>query len=415
MNKASKISSPSSPGSSQRLVSLDAFRGFTILSMIFVNYLPGMPGVPDWLLHAPANLDAYTVPDLVFPAFLFIVGVALPLAFDTRLKRGESVQSLVRHILSRGAALIFLGVIMVNESAVSSEHTLISGRVWYFLAYLCVVIIWMRAPRAITPERGRWLRWGKWGASIVLLVLLALFRRDGANGSVTWFATEWWGILGIIGWSYLVAALFYLLFRRQRTALLGVLGLMMAVTIADQESLFSFLGSFNRYWSIGGLLGTHPGIVMSGIIVGVTLLRSRGSLSHAENLRFMVAFGAGLVLAGQLIRPVHGISKIGATESFALVTAGISCLLFAVFFSLIEVSGSRRWAALLIPAGANPLLAYLLPSFLGSTMAFTGSWRFFWPLWETGGLAGLANAAVITVLVLGLTALCNRWKIVLHL
>ncbi len=65
---------------SERLISLDAFRGFVILSMIWVNYLAGMPGIPYWLEHTSAHADGITLPDLVFPGFLFIVGIAIPLA-----------------------------------------------------------------------------------------------------------------------------------------------------------------------------------------------------------------------------------------------------------------------------------------------------------------------------------------------
>jgi predicted acyltransferase len=63
-----------------RLACLDAFRGFDILVMIFVNTIAGMAGIPFILRHAKAEMDAFTLTDLVFPGFLFIVGVAVPLS-----------------------------------------------------------------------------------------------------------------------------------------------------------------------------------------------------------------------------------------------------------------------------------------------------------------------------------------------
>src|SRR5512137_1447701 len=69
---------------SERLVSLDAFRGFDILVMVFVNFIAGMAAIPFILRHAPATMDAYTLTDVVFPGFLFIVGVSIPLAMTKR-------------------------------------------------------------------------------------------------------------------------------------------------------------------------------------------------------------------------------------------------------------------------------------------------------------------------------------------
>src|ERR1700704_6524051 len=73
-----------------RLTSLDAFRGLVILTMIFVNFLAGVSDIPSWAKHTPDKVDGYTFVDLVFPGFLFIVGVAIPLALQNRRQRGDS-------------------------------------------------------------------------------------------------------------------------------------------------------------------------------------------------------------------------------------------------------------------------------------------------------------------------------------
>lgn len=73
----------------QRVLSIDAFRGITILVMVFVNELAGVRDIPQWMKHMPANADAMTFVDLVFPAFLFIVGMSIPFALNNRLKKGD--------------------------------------------------------------------------------------------------------------------------------------------------------------------------------------------------------------------------------------------------------------------------------------------------------------------------------------
>ena len=75
----------------RRVLAIDAFRGLTILAMIFVNTLEDVQGMPSWLYHTPENSDGLTFPDLVFPAFLFIVGMSIPFATAQRLAAGDTV------------------------------------------------------------------------------------------------------------------------------------------------------------------------------------------------------------------------------------------------------------------------------------------------------------------------------------
>lgn len=135
----------------------------------------------------------------------------------------------------------------------------------------------------------------------------------------------------------------------------------------------------------------------------------------------MGVLGICLCLAGYLLRPLHGFSKIRGTESYALVTSGICCLLFLIFYVLMDVFKIRRWASFLQPTGKNPLLAYILPSLVGDVISFASHLfkvnvrAFFWLFWERGGLAGMLNAAAMTGLILLITWAMTRAKITLKL
>src|SRR5664279_1630166 len=113
-------------GALARLASLDAFRALVILTMTFVNYLAGISNIPAWAKHMPSDADGYTFVDLVFPGFLFIVGVAIPLALHKRMARGESPLSLLQRVVARSASLLFVGVIMVNSSYFSADASGVS-------------------------------------------------------------------------------------------------------------------------------------------------------------------------------------------------------------------------------------------------------------------------------------------------
>src|SRR5262245_22140749 len=85
-----------------RIESIDALRGLTILVMIFVNDLAGVKGAPAWMKHVyPHDADGMTFVDVVFPAFLFIVGMSIPFGLGRRLDRGEPLGKIWRHIITR--------------------------------------------------------------------------------------------------------------------------------------------------------------------------------------------------------------------------------------------------------------------------------------------------------------------------
>src|SRR5436190_23735920 len=127
---------------SSRVLSLDVYRGLVIVVMTFVNYLSPVKEIPAWAKHWPENLEGFTFVDVVFPAFLFIVGVAIPFALQRRLDRGDSVAALVGKILMRSAALVFLGVLSVNAHEYAPE-AMLPKALWIFLTMFCAVAVWV--------------------------------------------------------------------------------------------------------------------------------------------------------------------------------------------------------------------------------------------------------------------------------
>ncbi|MEP6803555.1 MAG: DUF5009 domain-containing protein [Flavobacterium sp.] len=127
----------------KRIVSIDALRGITIFIMIFVNELASIKQVPQWMRHMPADADAMTFVDVVFPAFLFIVGMSIPFAFNARLLKGDSTKTIWTHTLKRALALIIIGVFMVNaEYGYDATKMIITPVFWALLAYFMPIPIW---------------------------------------------------------------------------------------------------------------------------------------------------------------------------------------------------------------------------------------------------------------------------------
>lgn len=400
----------------ERLAGLDTFRGFDILTMVFVNYIAGMKAIPFILRHASAEMDTFTLTDVVFPGFLFIVGVSIPLALAKRQAEGRTSLALVGHILVRTLALLFLGVLLVNEDRFSAAAAGIGKDLWYFLATLAVFALWAVVPKGAATAKRRLHLGLKIAAAVLLLALVVVFRGQGEDGRVTWLQTSWWGILGMIGWTYLAGCLLYLASRGNRAVLAGAVGLMTALYIGSRHGALDFLGPVNGVLNIGSLFGSHSAIVAAGMLAGTLFLPGKDIAAPRTRVRFLAVLGTALLLAGYVLRPLHGFSKIGGTESYCLATAGICCLVFLLFFVVLDIyKKGKKAAAFILPAGRNPLLAYLLPGVIGNAAVLLGVDRILWPFYGAGGPPGMLNAAVMTGIILLLTAALTRAGLVLKL
>ncbi len=411
------------PPRGERLVSLDAFRGFDILVMVFVNFIAGMAAVPFILRHAPATMDAYTLTDVVFPGFLFIVGVSIPLAMTKRIAAGDPTVRLVGHVLVRSAALLLLGVIEVNSDRFSPVDTGMGEALWSFLVLAAVFVIWAATPKDASPRRRTVQLVLRLAGAALLLVLLVIYRGKGDDGAVTWLQHSWWGILGMIGWTYLAGSLLFIVSKGNRTALAGAIGFMTALYIGGRHGALDFLGPVNTFLGhgVGSILGSHSSVVTAGMLAG-TLFLPRSDISRPKDrARFLSILGVTLLAAGYVLRPLHGFNKIAGTESWCLATAGICALLFLGSYLLLDALKLGRAAAFLIPAGRNPLAAYFLPGLLQSFLVLAGTlagidlWSAVWPFRAMGGVPGMLNGALLTAVVLALTTLLTRAKIVLKL
>ena len=124
----------------KRIASIDILRALTMLWMLFVNDIPALQGVPHWLFHAEATEDRLGFSDLVFPAFLFCVGMSIPFAIDSRLKRGASMGATIGHVLQRSLALIVMGLFLLNrhkgEEGIDSNYMLMMSVAGFFLVWM---------------------------------------------------------------------------------------------------------------------------------------------------------------------------------------------------------------------------------------------------------------------------------------
>jgi heparan-alpha-glucosaminide N-acetyltransferase len=228
-----------------RITSIDIVRGLTILTMIFVNDLASIHNIPAWMKHAPTEADTMTFVDLVFPAFLFIVGMAIPFAIQNRINRGDTVGQMWKHIFIRTIGLLVLGVFMVNLESLNSAATGMSYSWWMLLLFIAAILVWNQYPNAAGLKRimVALLRF----IGVIILIILVVIYRGGEGDQVHWMQTSWWGILGLIGWVYLTCCAVYFLFRKNLPAMIGILALFIALYIGDKDGKLDFLAPITNY------------------------------------------------------------------------------------------------------------------------------------------------------------------------
>jgi hypothetical protein len=171
-------------------------------------------------------------------------------------------------------------------------------------------------------------------------------------------STEWYGILGLIGWAYLVACIVFLIFRTQRTAILGCMALLMCLFEADRRGLFEgfWLG---KIVGIGGTLGSLGAISVGGLLVG-SMLAASDKTGLRERTRFTFWFIAGCAAAALLLGRTYGISKNSATPPWGLWCCAITAALWYGFYLISDVRPMRIVSRPLALAGENVFLAYLI-------------------------------------------------------
>ena len=305
---------------SGRLLSLDAYRGLTIAGMILVNNPGNWSHVYAPLRHA--EWHGWTPTDLVFPFFLFIVGVAIPLSFGKRLERGDSRGGLLRHIVRRSAILFGLGLFL----AAFPRFELGSLRIMGVLQRIGLVYL-VAAP-----------------------AFLFLGRRSRALLSVV-LLLGYWALLTLVP----VPG-----FGAGDLSPEGNLG-----AYLDRMILGDRL--WQGTWDPEGLLSTLPAVVTTllGIFTGEWL---RGSRNPTEKVVGLLAAGVVGIVAGLAWDLVFPINKNIWTSSYVLFTAGMGLLLLGSFFWTMEVKGLKTWAHPFVVYGMNAIAVYVASGLLARLM-----------------------------------------------
>jgi predicted acyltransferase len=296
---------PAPEGRPARLISLDAFRGLAILGMLVVNEKEFGPATPAHLRHA--GWEGLHLADLVFPWFLFIVGVAIPYAAAARRTRANSRWEYCLRVVRRTVILVLLGA-LINSSYAGSPV---------------------------------------WNMGVLQLIGLAYFVGALLYG----LAVQWrLGVAAALLLGYWLAIRF-----------VPIPGVGSGVFTQDQNLIKYLDEAYLRHYHLNGILlaVTATALVLIGTAIG-DLLR-RESDPPLRKVSVLFATGVGLVVVGWLWSLDLAFNKPVWTASYVVFAAGWASLLLGLLYLVIDVKGWRAWAFPLAVAGMNAIFAYVAP------------------------------------------------------
>ncbi|MCW5981823.1 MAG: DUF5009 domain-containing protein [Bryobacteraceae bacterium] len=311
---------PVAPRPKERLLSLDVFRGFTLLGMVLVNSHPA--GIYPALGHA--RWHGWGFADLIFPFFVFIVGVAIPYAFASRLARGENGRTLFVHILRRSVLLFVVGVLLngypkFDLSTLRVMNVLQRIAICYFLASILYAYVRMK-PKAIV-----WLCAG----ILVSYYILMVFVPVPGYGA---------GVLEPVGnWGNYI----------------------------DQLVMSGHMQHGN--WEGKSLLGSFPALVtmLMGLLCGVYLRTERPAF---EKLTNVFVYGNLCMAAGAIWSLWFPINQHLWTSSLVLFMGGIALVLLAACYYVVDIRKSTWWTLPFLVFGMNSIAVWVFSQMGNKTL-----------------------------------------------
>jgi heparan-alpha-glucosaminide N-acetyltransferase len=392
---------------SHRIASVDILRAITMVLMIFVNDLWSLQNIPHWLEHVPADADGMGLADVVFPAFLFIVGMSLPFAIRSRMKKGDSQLQILKHIVIRSGALIIMGLFLVNGEYLNEEATGIPRLVWNVLACTSFILLFNNYGRGAN----RWVVRIAKATGVITLGVLAFICGGGEGNDVHGFSTYWWGILGLIGWAYFISGVGYVSLGKKFAGVIFLWLLFNLICVAVHAKwisggdIFSMLaGPFSD--------GAMPVFVTGGTITSLIYLHFRNASSGTKMILILMIIATALLVIGFYTRPFWGISKIRATPSWVWICSAITIFSFIVIYYIADVKQKTSWFNFIKPAGTNTLLCYLIPHFAYALVVWI---NIDYPHFMLNGITGLIKSLIFALLVVWIAGWMERKGIQLKL
>lgn len=298
--------------SENRIISLDIFRGLTIMAMIIVNTPGSWSYAYPILRHSEWN--GCTPTDLVFPFFIFAMGFAAVLSITKRLQKGTSKQKLVLQLLRRSAIIFILGLIInsfpfndlanIRIPGVLQRIAIVNLVCGLFLIYSDIKVIWFVSAIILS---------GYWA----LMTLVPVPDFGPANLEPTTNLAAW----------------------------------------LDRLLIGKHVWGYTKLYDPEGILSTLPAIVsgLIGVLAGNSFMKSK---SENDKLIYLLVYGNILIISGMAWGLLFPINKQLWTSSYVLYTSGLAMVVLGIIYWVADIKRIRQFAPPFLAFGTNPIIAY---------------------------------------------------------
>jgi predicted acyltransferase len=367
------ISTPVNTAANKRLLSLDFFRGFTVAAMILVNN-PGDWGHIYWPLEH-SKWNGCTPTDLVFPSFLFMVGVSIVYAMQSKKESVGGHAALLLSILRRTVILFALGVFLPLLSDFEFSHLRIPG----------------------VLQR----------IAIVYGITAVIFLKTNTKTQV------------YLAIAFLI--IYYILMTMVPVPGFGPANLEPATNLGAwlDRAVFTedHLWSSSKTWDPEGLLGTMPAIstCLIGVLTGTWL--KKGGLKSSHNFFAIIGTGVSMLLVAFVWDVVFPINKSLWTSTFVLFTAGLAIIFLSLSYWFIDLKGHNKLITPFIAFGRNAITAYILGGYIPMFIALipltanghkTNVWSYTYTSFFTPNFSP-ENASLLAAIVTVILAFIPIW------
>ena len=361
--------------------------------MLWVNDFWTLNSIPKWLKHAVSGEDYLGFSDLIFPWFLFAIGLSIPFAFESRLLKGENNFTIGKNILLRTIALLVMGLFHMNMEMYNHQSSYISKPIFVIISTFAFFMIWNDHSR-LKGKNDFFYKLLPFLGVTVLIIMFFIYRGQDYDGNAIGFRIHWWGILGLIGWVYSITAGTYFVFKKSIFALSIAFFISMILNFMDSSDISYAIFSWQKANWIPGSGGLQA-LSFGGIITSLCLIR------YKNDIRILYGFlsFAGLLslLLGLFLRKYFIISKIAGTPSWILISMSTAIFLFIFLHWVVDLKKQLSWYEPISIAGTATLTCYLIPYFYYSVRTLTG---FQLPMFLTTGIIGLFKSILYSFLII---------------
>ena len=394
-----------------RVISIDVFRSITMVLMIWVNDFWTLNNIPKWLKHAMTGEDYLGFSDVIFPWFLFVLGMSIPFSFESRIKKGEHIFTMWTHIILRTIALITMGLFHMNMEMYNHDISYFPKPIYVIISTIAFFMIWNIYPTKIGKKWGVGIKSIRVTGVIILIIMFLLFSGKDYEGNKIGFEIHWWGILGLIGWAYLIAASAFLFIRNSIVAAFIAFFVCIVLNIISSSGIpYNIFSWQSVHWIPGS--GGLQALAFGGIIVSLLLIKNRTNKNIKNLYVTLFFFGVVSLVSGFLLRNYFVLNKNLGTPTWVMISLSTAIFLFIGLHWLTDVKKILSWYEYIKIAGTATLTCYLIPYFFYSFRTLIG---IVLPEFFRTGILGLVKSFLYSLIIISICWGLNKVKIQLKI